>query len=408
MKSLVLAVIVLQNATVWTPDGPVESARIVIRDDRIAAVGQNVTVPSGATTIDLRGATVTPGLIDAATELGVTEIPTGVPTGIEGTLGREGDPVRAALRVADTFNPRALAIRVARQQGVTGALVVPSGGVIAGQSAWVELVDRDAIRVSEAALHISVQGSGSEPGSRSRAFVALRAALEDANLFRGPGNRGAYIVRRLRELGPGPLDLAALERVLEGSLKVIFHVDRAADIVTVLQIVRDEKLDAVLLGAREGWLVADAIAAANVPAIVAPTANLPEDLDTLASRADNAALLLAAGVKVAFTSGGPVTRIGRLRLVAGAAVATGISRQAALAAITRVPAEILGMRTEGELRRGHRANLVVWSGDPFEPLSWPTRVFIGGTEVELRSHQDRLLERYRTLPGTAAPAASTR
>jgi imidazolonepropionase-like amidohydrolase len=403
MNAFVLAVIVLQNATVWTPDGPIEDASIVIQDDRIIAVGKNVREPSGAVRIDLDGAQVTPGLIEPASRLGVLELPTGVPTGIEGTLGREAPPIRAALRVADTFNPRALAVGVARQQGITSSVVVPSGGVISGQSAWVELTEQRAIRNAEAALHITVRGTGDDPGSRSRAFLTLRSAFEDARLFRAPGNRGAYIQRRLRELGPSALDLVALERAIEGGFRVVVEVDRAADIETVLQIVRDQKLDAVLLGAREGWIVADAIAAAGVPVILDPDANLPDDLDTLASRKDNAARLIAKGVKVAFTAGEPVTRAGRLRIVAGGAVGPGVSRAAALAAITRVPAEIFGMSQEGQIRRGYRANLVVWNGDPLEPLSWPTRMFIGGREVELRSHQDRLLERYRILPAAPAP-----
>jgi imidazolonepropionase-like amidohydrolase len=405
MNAFVLAVIVLQNATVWTPDGPLEDASIVVRDDRIVAVGKSVAVPSGAQRIDLGGAHVTPGLIEAASRLGVLDVETGVPTGIEGTLGPDGAAIRAALRVADTFNSRSLAIRVARQQGVTSAIVMPSGGVIAGQSAWVNLVDSDAVRVPEVALHIAVRGSGGQPGSRSRAFLTLRTALEDARLFRAPGNRGAYIQRRLRHLEPSALDLVALERAIEGSLKVVFEVDRAADIETVLLIARDQTLDAVLLGAREGWLVADAIAASGVPVIVDPLGNLPEDLDTLASREDNAARLLAKGVRVAFTTRGPVTRVGRLRLVAGSAVATGVSRTAALAAITRAPAEIFGIKDEGQIRRGYLANLVVWNGDPLEPLSWPTSMYIRGRAIELRSHQDRLLERYSTLP--APPAAST-
>jgi imidazolonepropionase-like amidohydrolase len=151
----------------------------------------------------------------------------------------------------------------------------------------------------------------------------------------------------------------------------------------------------VLLGVQEGWLVANEIARAGVPVLVDPLANLPEDLDTLQSRKDNAEQLRRAGCTVAFTTRGGSAMVSRLRLAAGNAVAEGYPRDEALAAITRRPAEIFGMVDTGTLRAGAIANLVVWNGDPFEPLSWPTRLYLQGEETSLRTRQDILTDRYR-------------
>jgi imidazolonepropionase-like amidohydrolase len=151
----------------------------------------------------------------------------------------------------------------------------------------------------------------------------------------------------------------------------------------------------VLLGATEGWVVADEIARARAPVLVDPLESLPARLDAPRARADNAERLRSAGVRVAFTLRGDAPLAHRLRQAAGNAVANGFPRDAALAAITRVPADVFGMRDAGRIRRGALANLVVWNGDPLELLSWPTRMWIRGEEIPLRSRQDALTERYR-------------
>jgi len=406
MNTLLASVIVLLGATLWNGESePQRNTTIIVRDDRIAAIGRDLAIPRGARVIDVEGAIVTAGLIDPASQLGLIELTTGEPTAIEGTLGLGGDePIRAALKASDTFDPTALAIEVARQQGITSSAILPFGSVVAGQAAWISLRDDAQPRRSSIALVVDLRAHGGKPGSRSRAFLRLREALEDARLYGAPGNSGAYIRRNLRELAPSAQALDALSRALEAEIKTLVVVDRASDISTALQIVRDHKLDAVLLGAREGWRVAREIAASGVPVILDPLANLPEGFDTLESRADNALLLHRAGVRVAFTTGGPPDHAGRLRLIAGNAVAEGFPRQAALAAITRLPAEIFGVKDEGRLRVGARADLVVWNGDPFEPLSWAQRMLIAGREIDLRTRQDMLTERYKERSGSSDTA----
>ena len=231
----VLAAIALTGASVFTGEGAlIENATIVIDGNRISAVGPRVAVPQGAQVIDLRGSVVTPGLIDVVSRLGVEDVSL-EPSSVEGTQGSAGGPIRAALRVADTYNPDSFVIPVARGGGITSAEVAPIQGVVSGQSIWVDLVDEKPIRQRSLALHVDVTGIGSNPGGRSRAFLALREALEDARLYRA--NRGPYITRKLRDLSITASDLVVLERVLDRELKVAIHVDRASDIQTVLGLV---------------------------------------------------------------------------------------------------------------------------------------------------------------------------
>jgi imidazolonepropionase-like amidohydrolase len=223
--------------------------------------------------------------------------------------------------------------------------------------------------------------------------MRLRDTLADARLYRA--NRGPYIGRRLRELSLPQEDLDVLVRVLDREIPLVVTVDRAADIRTALVLGREQRIRLVLLGASAGWKLAEEIAAADVPVLLDPTHNLPASFDLLDSRGDNAALLHRAGVEVAFTTRGAVHLAHRLRFAAGHAVARGFPSEAALAAVTRVPAGIFGMERTGALRPGSVANLVVWNGDPFEVTTWATRMFVRGEEVDLTSRQDRLIERYR-------------
>lgn len=393
MKAL-LAAVAIVGGTVFTGDGPVlENATVIIDGNRIAAVGRGVDVPADARRIEAGGSTVTPGLVEPASRLGVEELSRGAPTSIEATAGPRFDPIRAALRVVDTFNPASIAIPIAREGGLTSAVVIPRGGVVSGQCIWADLVEEKPVRNQAVALYVSLRAGGDQPGSRARAFLRLREALEDARLYRA--NRGPYITRSLRELSVSPADLDVLERVLEGELKVVFEVDRAADIRTVLRLAREHQIDAILLGVEEGWMVADEIARTGVPAVVDPLANLPSGFDTLNSRSDNAVLLHRAGVRLALTTRGDPHLAHRLRFAAGNAVAEGLPYEVGLAAITRVPAESFGVVDAGVIRPGMLANLAIWNGDPLELTAWPTHLFIRGEEVELTSRQDLLTERYR-------------
>ena len=178
----------------------------------------------------------------------------------------------------------------------------------------------------------------------------------------------------------------------------MFHVNRAADILAALGVAKEMGLRAVIAGGAEAWKVKDALAAGKTPVIVMPLDADPGSFDTLAAREDNAAILHAAGVPLAISTG-ETHHARKLRQVAGNAVRGGLPHAAAITALTRGPAEALGMGARyGTLAKGLAANVVVWSGDPLEVSSRPVHVFVRGQAASLRTRQTELLERYRRAP----------
>jgi imidazolonepropionase-like amidohydrolase len=156
----------------------------------------------------------------------------------------------------------------------------------------------------------------------------------------------------------------------------------------------------IISGGAEAWMLAERLAAARVPVLTNATNNIPSSFATLGSRQENAALLRGAGVTVALI-GGPTEafNVRNIRQEAGNAVAYGMTWDDALRAVTLVPATLLGVADRiGSREGGKDANLVIWSGDPFEFTTVAERVFIRGREIGEPSRQDLLMERYRTLP----------
>jgi len=397
------AAIALVGATVYTGEGPpLRDATVVIDGGKVASVGPRAKLPEGIATVDASGKIVTPGLVAVATRVGVVDVEL-EPGAVEATLPEPADPVRAALRTSDSYDPRSLTVPIARAGGITSALVVPAGGQIAGQAAFVDLIEREWLRRGSAALVVSIgalaspTGASPPAGTRASSFLRLREVLEDTRLYRQ--NRGPYLTNRLRALSVSAADLSVLERAESGELPLLVEVESAADIRVVLEIAREHSLRVVLVGAPEAWLVAGELARAKVPVVIDPAADLPSSFSALRSRPDTAALLQKAGVRVilADLSGPHFTH--RLRQAAGNAVADGMPYEAALAAITKTPAEVFGLSDTGAVRPGALANLVLWNGDPLEVGTWPERMWIRGQEVSLKTRQDLLTERYsRSTP----------
>jgi imidazolonepropionase-like amidohydrolase len=201
----------------------------------------------------------------------------------------------------------------------------------------------------------------------------------------------------MQQLAASAADLEALLPVLRGQVPLIVISNRRSDIETALRIAKQYKLRLILAGAEEGWQIADKIAAAGVPVLVQPLDNIPT-YDGLGARYENAALLARAGVKVVVIEN-DTHNARNLRQQAGNAVAYGMTWEQALRAVTLSPAEVFGVADRyGSLEPGKVANVVVWTGDPFEFSTGVEHVFIRGREIALRSRQTELMERYRVLP----------
>jgi imidazolonepropionase-like amidohydrolase len=235
-------------------------------------------------------------------------------------------------------------------------------------------------------------GAGIAGGARGAEFTLFRETMAEVRLY--ARNRRAYERAGLRDLSLSRADLEALIPVAEGRMPLVVSVHRAADILQVLRLAEEENIRLILDGAEEGWLVADRIAAANVPVLLNPLANLPSNFQVRAARQENAARLHAAGVTIAIKPGGSAHRARDARYNAGNAVANGLPFEAAIAAITVNPARIFGQEGFGALAVGQAADVVVWSGDPLEPMNQPEAVFIAGVEQPLQARNLELRDRY--------------
>jgi imidazolonepropionase-like amidohydrolase len=376
--------------------GTIDGGTVLIENGQIRAVGRDVAIPAGARRIDAAGKIVTPGLMDSLSRLGLTEVSAEDDTN---DISTEDDRITAAYDVADAINPRSVLIPINRIDGLTRAVVAPGPEhfMIGGQGAVIDLGGDASFLVKPQVAMFAVLNERFGGGSRAAALLRIREAFEDALDY--AKNRKLYEQAQRRSYSLSRLDLVALQPVLRGEMPLVVSANRASDITAVLRLAKDYKLKLVLAGAAEGWVVAKEIAAAKVPVLVNPIHNLPSSFDALGATLENPARLQAAGVTVAFLSGG-AHEAASIRFEAGNAVAYGMPWDAALAGVTSVPARIWGIADHyGTLEAGKDADVVVWDGDPLEVTSFPTAVFIRGRQMPMRSRQLDLRDRYKDLSG---------
>lgn len=434
------------NGTVALGDGsaPIPNGTVVVRDGRIVAAGNiRMKLPADARVIDATGKWVTPGIVAGFSRLGLTD----VSGGAEGANDEKADksPFNAAIDVAPAINPNYQPIGVNRADGVTRAVVAPQAAhnIFAGQGAVIDTgADMDPITKRKAFQFVELGASGADEagGSRPSAYVLFHDALREAaelGRYVGPvRSGGSSSDERLRPTIENPnesrlygrsaershdvlltrFDAAALVPVLQGRQPLLVHVERASDILNVIDLRREfPSLKIVIVGASEGWLVAGQLAKSRIPVIASALNDLPSSFEEIASTQSNIGRMRAAGIDVSIgmINDDDAHKLFYERQYAGNLVAlqkvpgaTGVSWGEALAMITSRPAEALGLGAQiGRLAPGEHADVVIWSGDPLEITSGAEQVFIDGVQQPLETHQRRLFERYRYLPRSDLPVA---
>ena len=400
-------VIAITNAEIHTEgrSGIILKGTVLIRDQRIDAVGANVPVPPDARVIDAQGKPVTPGLFDAYTNLGIVEID-GVEESNDVTVSRPR--YSAALDVTDAFNPRSTLIPVNRVEGLTRAVTAPEstsgGSLISGQGAVISLGSLSNWLVKPKAAmfaQLGEAGAALSGGSRTAAWAALREAFDEVR------QAGMPRVNPEHQSQLTALDIEALKPVLSGEEPLELYLNRASDILTALNQADSTNVRIIVRGGAEAWMVAQQLAEHQVPVILDPRKDLPAQFETLAARGDNAALLQKAGVLVAFTlEDFPNHNARNIRQLAGIAAGHGMDKEATLAAITINPARIYGVDgLLGSIEPGKVADVVLWDGDPLETTSFPKVVYINGAEVPMTSRQTELRDRYMQRLGLGPYAA---
>lgn len=401
--------VAITGGTVYPISGPaIQNGTVLVRDGKIVAVGANVAVPAGAQRIDATGKVVTPGFINAGTQLGLVEI--GGERDTRDVNAKGTNAVAASFRSWDGLNSESVFWAPARNEGITSVVVAPAGDLISGQGAVVDLVDgkaSDMVRRAPVAMFAQIENAQEAgTGARGELVGKLRTLLEDVRFYRT--HRAEYDRANARELSASRADLDALVPVVEGKLPLVVVADRVDDIEGALRIAKDFGLKLMIAGGAEAWLAASDLAAAHVPVLAGAMNNIPTSFQTLNQRQENLAILSRAGVPVAVIGNNgdgdeELSNVRNVKYEAGNAVSYGMSRDAALRAVTLTPAEIFGVADRiGSLAPGRDANVVVWSGDPFEFSTNVEHVIIHGREVLAPSRQDMLTERYKTLPPSYA------
>jgi imidazolonepropionase-like amidohydrolase len=440
--------IAITNGRVVVGDGsaPVDNGTVVIRNGRVVAAGGGVTVPAGAQVIDAHGGWVTPGIVAGFSRIGLAEVDAADDS--NDTAARTS-PFSAALDIAPAINPQASAIAINRAAGVTRAIVSPEarGSIFAGQGAVIDLgADMEPITRRRAFQFVELGEAGGDlaGGSRVSAHALLRNALREAGQLRlpisGRAGRGGGNANQANQPGTQPLDdqmdvrmiepqrerasdvmltrfdAAALVPVVQGRQLLLVHVERASDILQVIALRREfPNLRLAIVGATEGWRVAEQIRAAGIPIIANALVDLPASFEQLAATQSNVGRMRAAGVAVAigFLNDDETRQIRLATQYAGNLVAltrvpgaTGLDWGQAFAAISSAPAEAMGLGGEiGSLRPGRRADVVIWDGDPLELSTGVQAVWIDGVQQSLENRQTRLRDRYRHPQEGALPHA---
>lgn len=397
--------IVLQGATLHPVSGPeIPAGTIVFAEGKITALGgADVPIPEGAEVIDATGRHVYPGLINANSILGLTEI-----SAARATLDlEEVGAINPNARSLSSVNPDSELIPVARRNGILSAHIVPEGKLISGQSAVIRLdgwTPEDLAVQAPAAMHLQWPDlaidrnprAPKKPEDQQKEIDQAQKKIRDSFQI-----ARAYALARKNPPAGFKSDLRweAMTPVIEGTLPLFIHADSVAQIEAALAWAKDAQMKFTLVGGREAWRMAAQLKAAETPVIIALTTALPPHRgDAYDAAFTNPARLAAAGVRFCIATEGSNSEAAHERNLpyeAAMAAAFGLPKEEALKAVTLYPAQLLGVADRlGSLEIGKAATLIVTNGDP---LDLPTKVegaYIDGRKIDLTNRQTRLRDKY--------------
>ena len=379
------------NAKIYTMDVKIiRNGYITVEGGKITVVGEMAGFAATSTDIlDVNGAGVYPGFVDAHSHLGMWE--DGL--GFEGDDGNEAtDPSTPHLRGIDAVNPMDHCFEEAYYAGVTTVVTGPgSSNPVAGQLAAIKTYGNriDDILVKEPlAIKFALgenpkgiyHGKNEAPETRMATAAIIREQLYKAKKYLEDKQKAAED----EDFDEPDYDIKceALLPLLRGEIKAHFHAHRADDIFTAMRLAREFKLNYVLIHCTEGHLIADKLRAEGADAVIGPLLcerSKPE-LRNLTPK--TAAVLNGQGIPFAICTDHPVIPIQYLPLTAGLAVREGLPYEEALKAITINPARICGLEDRiGSIKPGKDADLVVFDDDPLSVYATPKMVFINGSRV---------------------------
>jgi imidazolonepropionase-like amidohydrolase len=390
----------LTNASIQTvSNGVINNGTIVISGGKITDIGTNVTVPSGAITIDCKGLWIYPGAIDGGTRVGLLEF---------GQVDQASDEQDAGqlipqMRAITAVNPNTPIIPVTRVSGVTTVIVYPGGGLMPGTASLMNLHGYvpDQMYAGFDGVVVNFPNTGRRGFFDRRTDEDIKKAVEKNLTLLSDTWDKAVQYHKIDSATKGKSseyypELQALLPAVRGEKAVMIEANAAKDITAALKWIKDKHIKKpILTGVAEGWRVADQIAKAGVPVVTGPVLAIPSrDYDRYDKAYANPGLMKKAGVKVALRTT-DTENVRNLFYNAGFAAAYGMGKEEALKSITITSAEIFGVADKlGSLEKGKSATLFICDGDPFETKTQVKHVFIDGWQMPMTTRQTDLYEEF--------------
>jgi len=393
--------ILIKNAKIHTLGtlGTLAKADILIVDGKISSVGIELPKSAEMKVIEAAGKEITPGIMNAATALGLVEV-----GAIKSTVDDESTEkdYSASFTIAEVIDANSSLFAHNRINGLTRAMVIPDSHntLFAGRGSLIKLQsDMQPVVLADNAVYLNYgeRGASIAGGTRALALMQIKEMFNDVKEH--AANSKDFKAKSMLK----DRDIEALGPMFRGEIPLVVTVHKVNDMLNMLAIQKEYSLKMIFNGAEEAWKIAEKIAMAKVAVLMDPYSNLPGSFETVANRSNRATLLNQAGVELIFSNGSSHNAYA-VRLGAGNAVGYGLSWHVALAAVTSTPAKWFGIGDSyGTLEAGMDADLVIWDGDPLEVTTSAEQVFIQGERIDMVSRQTRLRDRY--LNKTALPPA---
>lgn len=382
----------LKGGNVFLPNVGFVKKDILVDEGLIISIEDEIDSSVSENVINSDGKYITPGLI-VFSALGLIEI-----GALPETIDIRSETYNAGFDPSDAFNPFSQAIRLNRSKGVTSTVNIPSAsGYFAGLLSYTK-INNGLKQKKQGPLGLLTSYGQSYDDSRAANLMFIEdlfsyvrngydsTKADQIQFFYGTDNEYRFTKR----------DLEAIQKVISKEMPLVVRVNKATDILKVLEMAKSENINLVLWEANEGHMVAEEISKAEVPVIMDPLNNIPGSFDSLNATYENVSRLHNAGVKLAFyydqSSGAHNAYLATQS--AGNAVALGVSYNEALASVTSNPAEIFDIKNVGVIAIGYDADLTIWDNDPLELMTQVETVFIDGSKQDLSNRYDELTERY--------------
>jgi imidazolonepropionase-like amidohydrolase len=383
--------IVVSGADIYTLSGNViENGQILFEDGVITAIGQTIETPENAVVVDAAGKSVYPGLIDSYSQMGLYEIGA---VDMTVDLNEEGD-INPNIKPERAFNPESRHIAIARSAGVLTAVSTPGGGIISGQTAAMKMEGwtwDDMTLKSGVALRMNWPSPGNDDYKEE--LATLQQVFDDARAYLKAKEAGSAGGNRLAT----DTKLESMIPVLSGERPILVSANRADQIQDAITWAGNENLEIIILGGADAHLVSEHLVENDVPVILSAVLTSPDrDWEGYDARYELPAKLFRAGVKFAIGGTASAPYAHRLPYEAGAAIAYGLPADEALNAVTRYPAEILGLDDHiGTLEVGKRATFLITDGHPLEYNTSVEQVYVDGRESDMMDMHRQLYEKYK-------------